>query len=169
MKQSAFSRPPCRLIWYALVPLSLIFAFCFFLNGAIADEEPSLWETAVVSNPNPQDRLNLREQPSEAAASLGKYYNGVVVQIDQNLQNGWVHVTIGNGEGIAQGYMSTQYLAFGQDAQTVASAIRAAYKSSCWVSLTNGGICVLVIARDTFGIILQRSNSYLATIMTAIG
>ena len=42
MKQSAFSRPPCRLIWYALVPLSLIFAFCFFLNGAIADEEPSL-------------------------------------------------------------------------------------------------------------------------------
>ena len=73
MKQSAFSRPPCRLIWYALVPLSLIFAFCFFLNGAIADEEPSLWETAVVSNPNPQDRLNLREQPSEAAASLGKY------------------------------------------------------------------------------------------------
>lgn len=123
MKQSAFSRPPCRLIWYALVPLSLIFAFCFFLNGAIADEEPSLWETAVVSNPNPQDRLNLREQPSEAAASLGKYYNGVVVQIDQNLQNGWVHVTIGNGEGIAQGYMSTQYLAFGQDAQTVASAI----------------------------------------------
>lgn len=123
MKQSAFSRPPCRLIWYALVPLSLIFAFCFFLNGAIADEEPSLWETVVVSNPNPQDRLNLREQPSEAAASLGKYYNGVVVQIDQNLQNGWVHVTIGNGEGIAQGYMSTQYLAFGQDAQTVASAI----------------------------------------------
>lgn len=79
MKQSAFSRPPCKLIWYALVPLSLIFAFCFFLNGAIADEEPSLWETAVVSNPNPQDRLNLREQPSEAAASLGKYYNGVVV------------------------------------------------------------------------------------------
>ena len=123
MKQSAFSRPPCSLIWYALVPLSLIFAFCFFLNGAIADEEPSLWETAVVSNPNPQDRLNLREQPSEAAASLGKYYNGVVVQIDQYLQNGWVHVTIGNGEGIAQGYMSTQYLAFGQDAQTVVSAI----------------------------------------------
>lgn len=123
MKQSAFSRPPCSLIWYALVPLSLIFTFCFFLNGAIADEEPSLWETAVVSNPNPQDRLNLREQPSEAAASLGKYYNGVVVQIDQYLQNGWVHVTIGNGEGIAQGYMSTQYLAFGQDAQTVVSAI----------------------------------------------
>ena len=24
MKQSAFSRPPCSLIWYALVPLSLI-------------------------------------------------------------------------------------------------------------------------------------------------
>ena len=108
MKQSAFSRPPCRLIWYALVPLSLIFAFCFFLNGATADEEPSLWETAVVSNPNPQDRLNLREQPSEAAASLGKYYNDVGVQIDQNLQNGWVHVTIGNGGGHAEGHIDMQ-------------------------------------------------------------
>lgn len=123
MKQSAFSQRPWSLIWYVLVSFSLIFAFCFFLNGAIADGESFLLETAVVSNPNPQDRLNLRERPSEAAASLGKYYNGVVVQIDQKLQNDWVHVTIGNGDGIAQGYMSSQYLAFGQDVQTVASAI----------------------------------------------
>lgn len=123
MKQSVFSHHPCNLIWHALVALNLVFAFFLFLNNAIAEEEPFLLETAVVSNPNPQDRLNLREQPSKTAASLGKYYNGVVVQVNQNLQNGWVHVTIGNGEGIAQGYMSTQYLAFGQDTQTVASAI----------------------------------------------
>lgn len=123
MKQSAFSHRPCSSIRYALMAFNLIFAFCFFFSCAIADENPFLLETAIVSNPNPQDRLNLREQPSETSASLGKYYNGVVVQVNQNLQNGWVHVTIGNGEGIAQGYMSTQYLAFGQDAQTVVSAI----------------------------------------------
>ena len=123
MKQSTFSHCPCRSIRYVLVALNLIFAFCFFFSCAIADENPFLLETAIVSNPNPQDRLNLREQPSKTSASLGKYYNGVVVKVDQNLQNGWVHVTIGNGEGIAQGYMSTQYLAFGQDTQTVVSAI----------------------------------------------
>lgn len=123
MKQSVFSHCPCNLVWHALAVLNLIFAFFLFFNSAIADEESLFLGTAVVKNPDPQDRLNLREQPSETAASLGKYYNGVVVQSDQNLQNGWVHVTIGNGEGIAKGYMSTRYLAFGEDAQTVASAI----------------------------------------------
>ena len=138
--------------------------------------------------------MNLREQPSETAASLGKYYNGVVVQSDQNLQNGWVHVTIGNGEGIAKGYMSTRYLAFGEDAQTVASAIpqyettssqwslRAipddygvelpilyTSGSSCWGSRMNGGMCALGTARDIFGIIRRLSSRYRVTIMTAIG
>lgn len=123
MKHSAFSHRTYNLIRYALASLGLIFAFCSFLNGAVADEGPFLLGTAVVSNPNPQDRLNLRERPAETATSLGKYYNGVVVQVDQALQNGWAHVTIGNGEGIAQGYMATQYLAFGQAAQTVVSAM----------------------------------------------
>ncbi len=123
MKHCAFSRRPCRFIRHALASFGLVFAFCFLLNVAVADEGSVLPETAVVSNPNPQDRLNLREQPTETAASLGKYYNGVAVQVDQDLQNGWVHVNIGNGEGIARGYMSAQYLAFGQAAQTVVSAI----------------------------------------------
>lgn len=68
MKHSAFSHRPCRFIRYALASFGLIFAFCFFLNGAVADEGPFLPETAVVSNPNPQDRLNLREQLTETAA-----------------------------------------------------------------------------------------------------
>lgn len=123
MKHNVFSHRPCRLIWHALVALNLVFALCLFLNNAAAEEKSFLSETAVVSNPNPQDRLNLREQPSETAASLGKYYNGVVVQVNQNLQNGWAYVTVGKGEGAAHGYMSTQYLAFGQDAQTIVSAI----------------------------------------------
>lgn len=123
MKQSIFSHRPYNLSLFALAALNLAFAFFLFFNSAIADGEPFAPEIAVVNNPNPQERLNLREQPSEAAASLGKYYNGVAVQVDENLNNGWVHVTIGNGEGIAQGYMSTQYLAFGQDVQTVEAAI----------------------------------------------
>ena len=80
MKQSVFSHCPCNLVWHALAVLNLIFAFFLFFNSAIADEESLFLGTAVVKNPDPQDRLNLREQPSETAASLGKYYNGVVVQ-----------------------------------------------------------------------------------------
>lgn len=123
MKQSVFLHRPCNIICYGLVALNLVFSFFLFLNSAIADESSFSLETAVVSNPNPQDRLNLREQPSKAAASLGKYYNGVAVHINQNLQNSWAYVTIGSGEGVAQGYMSTQYLAFGQGAQIVTSAV----------------------------------------------
>lgn len=99
MKQSIFSHRPYNLSLFALAALNLAFAFFLFFNSAIADGEPFAPEIAVVNNPNPQERLNLREQPSEAAASLGKYYNGVAVQVDENLNNGWVHVTIGNGEG----------------------------------------------------------------------
>ena len=36
---------------------------------------------AVVHNPNPEDRLHLRTAANQAAASLGKYYNGTPVQV----------------------------------------------------------------------------------------
>ena len=51
-----------------------------------------------------QDRLNLRAAPNKEAESLGKYYNGVGVQILEELNNGWVRVRIGN-RGVAEGYM----------------------------------------------------------------
>lgn len=51
---------------------------------------------AVVHNPDAADRLNLRAAPNKEAESLGKYYNGVGVQILEELNNGWVRVRIGN-------------------------------------------------------------------------
>lgn len=79
--------------------------------------------TAVVNNPNPKDRLNLRTSASTSAGSLGKYYNGVTVQIlEDNPATGWAKVQIGN-RGTATGYMLRQYLAFGDAQYRVASAI----------------------------------------------
>lgn len=76
---------------------------------------------AIVQNPNAADRLNLRAAPSRDAQSLGKYYNGVEVQILEDLNNGWVRVRIGH-RGTAEGYMMKGYLQ--EDGmQTVKSAM----------------------------------------------
>lgn len=69
---------------------------------------------ALVNNPNPADRLHLREKPDKGAKSLGKFYNRTPVIV---LKRGdtWSHVQIGRGRGCMTGYMMTKYLAF--DAQ----------------------------------------------------
>lgn len=67
---------------------------------------------AMVSNPDPADRLNLRGHASEKSASLGKYYNGCTVTVLGPTDGGsnWYHVRIGTLEG----YMDGRYLAFNQ-------------------------------------------------------
>ena len=72
---------------------------------------------AVVSNPNPQDRLHLRAKPSQDAPSLGKYYSGTPVHILQT-QGDWAQVDI---YGV-QGYMMLRYLVLGEAMETVPSA-----------------------------------------------
>lgn len=59
---------------------------------------------AVVSSPNPQDRLHLRVQPDRKADSLGKFYNGtpLIVLADQGT---WLKVKIGS----LTGWMMQQY------------------------------------------------------------
>ena len=76
---------------------------------------------AVVHNPDAADRLNLRAAPNKKAESLGKYYNGVGVQILEELNNGWVRVRIGN-RGVAEGYMMKAYLQC-DNTQAVAAAM----------------------------------------------
>ena len=76
---------------------------------------------AVVHNPDAADRLNLRAAPNREAESLGKYYNGVGVQILEELNNGWVRVRIGN-RGVAEGYMMKAYLQY-DNTQAVAAAM----------------------------------------------
>ncbi len=65
------------------------------------------YDIGVVNNPNPQDRLNLREEPNTGSVSYGKYYNGVEVQIRQYWNSEWAQVQIGT----AVGFMQTKFLA----------------------------------------------------------
>jgi hypothetical protein len=72
---------------------------------------------ALVNNPNPADRLHLREEPSTDSRSIGKYYNGAPVKIEEDLGD-WARVTVAGVEG----YMMKQYLAVGAEMLNVQSA-----------------------------------------------
>lgn len=78
---------------------------------------------ARVNNPDPGDRLNLRTGPSSSAPSLRHYANGVEVSILSEEADGWLAVSIGTEGGMARGYMKKDFLATGDDAAKVISAI----------------------------------------------
>lgn len=84
-------------------------------EDALLQVEHSNW--ALVNNPNPQDRLNLRVKPDKKSASLGKYYNGAPVRILEN-KGEWAQVDILGVEG----WMMTEYLAIGDAMKTVTPA-----------------------------------------------
>lgn len=91
-------------------------------------------QMAVVNNPNAKDRLHLRTDNDSAAKSLGKYYNGVKVQVLSYAGGDWAKVRIGGTEG----YMMTGYLAFGNDALKVKSAIPTVRTTKDKVNLRDG-------------------------------
>lgn len=66
--------------------------------------------SAIVNNPIISDRLHLRQQPSQNARSLGRYYNGTIVTLLDNFdgRNEWTAVQIGS----ITGYMKSEYLDF---------------------------------------------------------
>lgn len=70
----------------------------------------SLPSLAVVSNPDPLDRLNLREAPDVSAPILGKYFSGTIVSLLSPVEDGWVKVSI---SGAATGYMQSRFLECG--------------------------------------------------------
>ena len=82
---------------------------------AVARIDTEGW--AVVSNPDPADRLHLRTAPDRSAESLGKYYNRTPVRIREYGED-WCAVTVCGLEG----YMMTKYLAFGEAMDGVAYA-----------------------------------------------
>lgn len=91
-------------------------AACLMLLGAgIAGAAA---ETAVVDNPDPTDRLNLRESAKSGAKILRKYYSGVAVEVLSSAGD-WAKVRIGTAEG----YMQKQFLATGTAAASVRSAV----------------------------------------------
>jgi uncharacterized protein YgiM (DUF1202 family) len=90
-------------------------------NGPVGSHVSANWNIdiptnyAIVNNPYAGDRLNLRREPSTSSTSLGKYYNGVYVEVLATLDNGFTQVRIGN----LTGYMKTEYLS----TSSVASAM----------------------------------------------
>lgn len=81
--------------------------------------------TAIVTNPNPSDRLNLRDSVSangKGGFSMGKYYTGVQVNVHEYLDKGgvsWAMVSIGNRFG----FMQMDYLIINGRVSDVRSAI----------------------------------------------
>ncbi len=85
------------------------------------EPSPGAGARAVVNNPNPADRLHLRQKADRNSASLGKFYNGTPVLVTAR-ENGWAKVSLGANRN---GFMMETFLAFGEDAQRVASAFPA--------------------------------------------
>ncbi|MBQ8554848.1 MAG: SH3 domain-containing protein [Clostridia bacterium] len=85
------------------------------LDEALESLDASRW--AVVNNPDPADRLHLRERANKNSASTGKYYNGTPAEV---LQKGdvWTRVRVAGWTG----WMMTKYLAFGEDGWAVENA-----------------------------------------------
>lgn len=75
---------------------------------------------ALVTNPTPDTRLNIRTEPDAAAPALGKLYSRAPVYVKE-IMGDWVHVSVGSAEGM-DGYVMKQYLAFGDEKEAVQCA-----------------------------------------------
>ncbi|MGN1021318.1 MAG: SH3 domain-containing protein [Aristaeellaceae bacterium] len=102
--------------------LDLMQADLTALPGTEAELAASIDRTgwAVVSNPDPADRLHLRTEPDRSAASLGKFWNGTPVRVLEE-RDGWCRVEIGT-DGNLTGWMMKKYLTFGEAMDSVACA-----------------------------------------------
>jgi len=124
-----------------LLPLSAIADGDFFDPGTYA----------VVNNPNPEDRLNLRAHPSTDAESLGKYYNGTLVRLVAEYETSpeWVYVEIGYAYGSANGFMMRKYLG---DAETVQTP-------SCTPARTAHGLMQIYARPDASSKVMARLDA----------
>lgn len=98
------------------------FMMAKFVDKGVRSKTGSIGDAtgkAVVSNPNPADRLHLRKEAKSGAVSLGKYYSGVVVDVLNYEDSEWSLVRVGD----TVGYMRKEYLRFGADGDRVTSAI----------------------------------------------
>lgn len=112
-------------------------------------------QSAVVDNgSDPSSRLNMRDQPSKDAGSIGQFYTGTPVEIVSDAGGGWSQVTIGGGANSLSGYMMSQYLS--TDTASVQDATKDMQVVSPYGTQS-------VVVRDT------PSNSYDAVSMLEVG
>ena len=112
-------------------------------------------QSAVVDNgSDPSSRLNMRDQPSKDAGSVGQFYTGTPVEIVSDAGGGWSQVTIGGGANSLSGYMMSQYLS--TDTASVQDATKDMQVVSPYGTQS-------VVVRDT------PSNSYDAVSMLEVG
>lgn len=78
-------------------------------------------DLAIVHNPDPADRLNLRSKPRSGAEIIAKYYSGAVVHILGAGADGYLHVSISDG---LDGYMLADYLVMDGSAVACATPAR---------------------------------------------
>lgn len=93
-----------KRIMSLMVMLTMLLACCPALAGTAAARY------AVVANPEPSSRLNLRQSPSRSSQSLGMYMNGVVVEVLSDDGGDWLAVRVGSGAGSRTGYMMRDFL-----------------------------------------------------------
>lgn len=69
-------------------------------------------DSLYINNPDPADRLHLREEPDGKARSMGKFYNGAPITLVSDPGGDWVKVTVDKGEGglSLTGWMNRRYL-----------------------------------------------------------
>ncbi len=92
---------------------------CLLMLLCAAPALAGVSDFAVVHNPDPADRLNLRKNAITESVSLGKFYNGTPVFIEA-IYGDWAKVTLQRG---LTGYMRTEFLAMGEEAETIESAM----------------------------------------------
>lgn len=79
----------------------------------------ALAQSAVV-NSGSGSRLNMRKEPSAQSKSLGQFYSGTQVEIVSDAGDGWSEVSLGGSLNSLSGYMASEYLATGSDADGAA-------------------------------------------------
>ena len=89
-------------------------------------------EYAVVYNPNTTDMLNLRQEPSAGAKSLGRYHTGVMVQVLENVNGQWARVQVGH----VTGYMMRRYLEDPSGRKNIPGFAAAVLKNHCDAGMT---------------------------------
>ncbi len=76
--------------------------------GPTAKPQPGANAVVVVNNPNPVDRLNLRDAPNDKATIITKYYTGALLMVHGWVGNDWLEVQ----NGTTHGYVQAKYVLF---------------------------------------------------------